>query len=971
MSHKYLYLGNYDQTNTELFNAARLFTYLEQYLRRSFDIIRIDELENRSIDHYELIIIDTLLFVPSFGVIDQLPAKLDPIKQIKHKVLLFHDLHDYSLGAIANVDVNSCLDVMLNDRHKSQLVEFFKRYEITHSISIYDCLEYDYLGHYFKHNYLLNHSYDPNIFTYRNQHKIYDVLIYGSLNTTVYPLRQRLLTLCQDLGLRIKVCPTDYYYRSTGPCEQRLSDLINQSWLCISSVSIFGYLVRKYLEIPAAGSVILGNLNDQGRSIIGHNLVEISTHYSDELIKSIISYYLNHKALLTHLSKQGLDRVRPHTYQHKATQLEQICQSVCDGVVCPYQYQTVVNQLKQIDRNTYDYQLVNGVVPSANNTISIKTVGDYCLESTGEITLQTVGQLTAIDQGITYRAFSITQAPCELVLSGHGTVHLYQIIKCPRFTTNLYPQNHQINQIQIAQFLKNGFEGPIMERFNHLRPKTSQGACLYYGLRYQDELINIQNNHGLSVIIWTGGDIDINNPTESKNVLSTINIISKLKGVRLIATSKFIQKDLEQLKLPYLFVPFMGINLDMYQPVPKGDSIYIYTSHDIVLYGKDLYDQVIARYPQIKFLLYTHPAQYNLAVKNGQAKYYQQHQIKCLSDPQEIIRVYQQCFLGLRLTKHDGLSATVQELGCLGIKTIHNGNSPSAINYQTIDDICQIIDTEMKTIGTVDQELSRRVKQFLTIDDNFFQENNHYNNINYVFDHIYVLNLDRSTDRRANMLHHLTANNITNYHFYQAVDGYTEPYLSQWKTYSQTPLVGHETVLRRKLIGSAGVLGNLLSIRNILLDAQQKHYRSIFILEDDVKFHQNFNSLFSQYMRLVPDNWLCLLLGAGVNQIDRGAQPINQHIYPCGQNLSGGFAMGLNHIIFDQLIEQCNQCNAPFDSGPLHHVINQYARQCFIYQPNLIISDVETSTMRSEKRNIKTFATQVGWQLEDYVLTIT
>jgi hypothetical protein len=967
--HKYLYVGNYTEKNMDLFNPVRLFKSLEKYLGEKFDIINIDALDDtQSLVEYDVVIIDSLLFVATFGKIDNLEGQLAFLKPIKNKVMLFHDLHDYSLSVISNV--SGAVDVILNNKNKVKLFDFFEQIGITHTISIYDCMEHDYYMSYFgdiiRKGYLLSHSYDPNIFKYRNNNKIYDVLIYGSMAPSVYPLRGKLCELCNNMNLRVKTCPTDYYYRETGPCEERLSDLINQSWLCISSVSIFSYFVRKYLEIPAAGSVILGNINDQGRLLIGHNLIEVNLSYSNELIRSIILYYLNNKPLLAHLCAKGIDLVSHYTYEQKAHQFGEICDSIRSEKDNMYEYGVINEKVKQVDKNTYDYRLLE--IDVGDNFIQIDTAGDYCMTSDNLVTInEDISVFTTNDSGVVYTAFTIINAPCKLLLSGTGRVNVYKIIKCERFNTDLYEKHHEITSIHVASFLKKGFEQPILTRFTHLQPNvSSQVPCIYYGMRYEDELRKLRQNKELAVIIWTGGDIDINNPAESKNVSLLIKNMSQMRNVRYVVTSKFIQKDMEQLKLPYIFVPFMGIDLDKYQPCVKGDAIYIYMSHDGELYGKPLCDQIIAKYPQFKFLLYTNPAQYNLAVRTGRAQFYETNNIKCLSGPDEMADIYKQCFLGLRLTKHDGLSATVQELGCMGIKAIHNGNSPSAVNYQSLDDICQIIDEESKLIGTVDQELSQKVKTFLSIDNTFFRENYHYNNINYFFNHVYVLNLERSTDRKSQVLKEINKNNINNYEFYTAVDGSTEPQLSMWEEYSQIPFTEHEKKLGRKLIGSPGVLGNLLSIKNILLDAKTKGYDKILVLEDDVRFHKNFNLLFSEYARLLPDDWLLFLLGAGVNQIDQASKSINDKIFHCGRNLSGGFAMGIRHFIYDELIQECDKQTHPFDSGALHYVINKYNHYCYVCKPNLIICDVETSTMRPEKRNMNDFARRVGWELDEY-----
>jgi hypothetical protein len=53
-------------------------------------------------------------------------------------------------------------------------------------------------------------------------------------------------------------------------------------------------------------------------------------------------------------------------------------------------------------------------------------------------------------------------------------------------------------------------------------------------------------------------------------------------------------------------------------------------------------------------------------------------------------------------------------------KCVHNGRSPSSLNYKTFEDICQHIKTEMKMIGTCDTKLANEVKKYLTINPAIF-----------------------------------------------------------------------------------------------------------------------------------------------------------------------------------------------------------------------------------------------------------
>jgi hypothetical protein len=208
--------------------------------------------------------------------------------------MLFHDLHDFSLNYITNYKLNYNIENnylnLNNNEYKKNLKNFLIKYNIKYTISIYECYEHiflnKFLNEYINKSYLLSHYYNENIFYNRNNKKIYDILIYGNTNDKIYPFRNRLLKICKSMNLNIMEVKYDHVKNNTI-IEDELSILINKSWLSISCCSIADYFVGKYLEIIGSGSIIIGNINDHGRTIIENAFVEVNDNYSDELIKLI------------------------------------------------------------------------------------------------------------------------------------------------------------------------------------------------------------------------------------------------------------------------------------------------------------------------------------------------------------------------------------------------------------------------------------------------------------------------------------------------------------------------------------------------------------------------------------------------------------------------------------------------------------------------------------------------------------
>ena len=983
----YLYIHNYDFN--ELYHTSLLFNYIRNSLSNYFDIIGIKYIDIINLNDYKCVIFDPLMFVKYLNDIPNFELLLDRLRIIENKIMLFHDLHDYSYDYITNTNgVNNILNLNINN-YKNNLKTFLIKYNIKYTISIYECYENIYLNDFLsktiKKSFLLNHYYNEKIFYNRNNKKIYDILIYGNINDKIYPVRNRLLQICKSMNLNIMEVKYDYIKNNTI-IEDELSTLINKSWLTISCCSITDYFVRKYLEIISSGSIIIGNINDHGRSIIENTLIEVNDNYSDEFIKSIITYYLNNKDLLIYLSMKSSNKIKNYTYDYYSNNLNNICNSIINNSVSEYEYNNVLNKkLNNVDKTSYDYNLIN--IQNNNDfiinickcpkcfVINILKCGEYYFKSNKIININIESEFISEYNNICYDGnyyvyITLIKPNYKLNFYTNTNINYYYIQKYNRFDISLYNKSNTINYINIASFLSKGFKNPILNNYKNLSEyNLSNSPSFFYGMT-NDEFKIISNKSNLSIVIYTGGDIDINNKYSYNSIITKINILKNMPNVRFISISSFISKTLKELNIPYIYLPFMGIDLNKFNPCVKGNSIYIYTNHIKETYGMDLFLKIMEKYKDINFLLCTHPAQYELAVKHKMTDIYEKLNIKVISNIDELIKIYKKCFLGLRLTKFDGLAATVQELGCMGIKSIHNGSTPSSLNYMNFDNICALIDNEMKTIGTIDYELSAKVKRFLTIDQIYFNENYYYNNINYYFSKIYILNLKRQDKKRDRIIRLMEKNNINNYTFFDAIDGYTEPYISDWKKYKLIPFDEGEKKLKRKKIGSAGVWGNLISVRNIIITAKKNNEKRILFFEDDIILHKNFNKEFTENIRQVPDDWLIILLGASINQLDSSSKKINNNIYTCGKKLSGGFSICINSKIYDELIDECNKFNNPFDSGPLDYVINKYHNKCYIMYPNIVICNVEESTLRNNTSSMNKYSKVVKWNLNDFDLTI-
>lgn len=194
----------------------------------------------------------------------------------------------------------------------------------------------------------------------------------------------------------------------------------------------------------------------------------------------------------------------------------------------------------------------------------------------------------------------------------------------------------------------------------------------------------------MAVIVWTGTDV-----LHMKNNPSFLEYVKNRKRTFHIAISNFIENDLRGFDIPFISLPVLP-HADNFKSEPLGKYVYMYTSEKSPhIYGDEILKEVKKRLPDIKFIIAT-------------AHTYTRDQLK---------EVYKKCFLGLRLTQHDGLSNTVIELGLLGRKVIWNGNTPNAVPYNNVHDIVKKIQRIQKE--KQDPELSQKVRDYITLKDDW------------------------------------------------------------------------------------------------------------------------------------------------------------------------------------------------------------------------------------------------------------
>ena len=282
-------------------------------LKYTCDIYQLSDLNNFPQKIYEKILIDGTALNPRSSAMDllQIRDKLNYIKG-EENYLITHDLHDWSYGYGDTTFYNNWNPILEITKSKILFKKFLREYNFKSLISIVDCPELSFFQTFLENtisNFHLTHHfiYTP-YFNVENLNKrmtkTHNFLFYGWGGAT-YPFRTRLLHLVQRLTDEQPQVLIRHKMADKCTTGKALAEKISTSWLCIGCTSKYKYATRKYYEITNSGSVIIGDINNQIYSHIGHNMIIVRPEMKDLEILQIINYYLNNKLLLIFFNFKG------------------------------------------------------------------------------------------------------------------------------------------------------------------------------------------------------------------------------------------------------------------------------------------------------------------------------------------------------------------------------------------------------------------------------------------------------------------------------------------------------------------------------------------------------------------------------------------------------------------------------------------------------------------------------------------
>jgi len=224
------------------------------------------------------------------------------------------------------------------------------------------------------------------------------------------------------------------------------------------------------------------------------------------------------------------------------------------------------------------------------------------------------------------------------------------------------------------------FEAAFRDKYQLEPYHDLQAPAVFFGCYGAQDRLWLGSHKGPAIMVWAGSD--------AMRLEGNLDLFTK-PNIKHVAIGAFIEHDLAQYGIPFKSVPITPFRGSA-NAMQKGPAIYAYLPEG----REDFYG---------KFLIDTLNLPYELIV-GGSGRYSRYH----MTD------VYRRCFIGLRLTPHDGLPNTVIEMGLLGIPCVYNGGLPGSLPWNNVGDIRRHITNEARNIGLKDSALAAETERFIS-----------------------------------------------------------------------------------------------------------------------------------------------------------------------------------------------------------------------------------------------------------------
>jgi hypothetical protein len=243
-----------------------------------------------------------------------------------------------------------------------------------------------------------------------------------------------------------------------------------------------------------------------------------------------------------------------------------------------------------------------------------------------------------------------------------------------------------------------------IKELNKKKKYDNDSHILFFGFYKKREVKILEKYKNCNIyMIFGGSDTWEARSVYNLNYLKNKNYKLK-KNVKYFSISNFINNDLFKYNINYIPIYFSCLDTDQnriffHKKEYVKSLIYVYDNNNGDVYNNELINKIIAHFGE------------NLFIRSSKIKV----------DYSEMPKLLSKCFLGLRLTKHDGNANIVQELGFMGIKCIHNSFFYNSIPF---------IENEQTIIEQIKFEINNKNNNNYELLSKIFYENSKLSNFN-------------------------------------------------------------------------------------------------------------------------------------------------------------------------------------------------------------------------------------------------
>jgi hypothetical protein len=203
---------------------------------------------------------------------------------------------------------------------------------ISHHLN--DCIRYKHLyaNDTTKKFYYIPHCSNKNVFRRLYLYRPIDILVSGITKEKHYPFKHRLVNLIRK-HQRDRLSSYNIHFHThpgyngdlsfENPSQINYNEIINKSKLCVACTSKYNYRLGKYVEIPMAGSVILGDVPFEDPQF-SEFIVDINNKMTDDEILDCIVATLGNRELIARKRDAGLEWCKNHTVSRYVDRFIQI-----------------------------------------------------------------------------------------------------------------------------------------------------------------------------------------------------------------------------------------------------------------------------------------------------------------------------------------------------------------------------------------------------------------------------------------------------------------------------------------------------------------------------------------------------------------------------------------------------------------------------------------------------------------------